>query len=157
MNARRTKSQGVAGHPDRASRTGSNELRAEPAGERLHVRQLLTASAHFAFEVPHIQRLPRRALEAGPAGERVRCLGAHNGFLSSGGDWKCDDRKKERNAMKSSTKDQAEGTFHELKGKVKEIAGKLSDDPKLEAEGTGEEIAGEVQQKIGGVKKILGK
>jgi len=29
--------------------------------------------------------------------------------------------------MKSSTKDQAEGTFHELKGKVKEIAGKLSD------------------------------
>ena len=28
--------------------------------------------------------------------------------------------------MKSSTKDQAEGTFHELKGKVKEIAGILS-------------------------------
>jgi len=28
--------------------------------------------------------------------------------------------------MKSSTKDQAEGKFHEVKGKVKEVAGKLS-------------------------------
>lgn len=26
--------------------------------------------------------------------------------------------------MKSSTKDQAEGTFHKVKGKIKEIAGK---------------------------------
>ena len=34
--------------------------------------------------------------------------------------------------MKTSTKDQVEGTFHELKGKVKEVAGKLSDNPKLE-------------------------
>ena len=30
--------------------------------------------------------------------------------------------------MKSSTQDQAEGKFHKVKGKVKEIAGKLSDD-----------------------------
>ena len=59
--------------------------------------------------------------------------------------------------MKSSTKDQAEGTFHELKGKVKEVAGKLSDNPKLEAEGTGEKIAGKVQGKIGQVKKVFGK
>jgi uncharacterized protein YjbJ (UPF0337 family) len=59
--------------------------------------------------------------------------------------------------MKSSTKDQAEGTFHELKGKVKEIVGKLSDNPNLEAEGTGEKIAGKVQEKIGQVKKVLGK
>ena len=59
--------------------------------------------------------------------------------------------------MKSSTKDQAEGTFHELKGKVKEVAGKLSDNPKLEAEGTGEKIAGKVQGKIGQVKKVIGK
>ena len=58
--------------------------------------------------------------------------------------------------MKSSTKDQAEGTFHELKGKVKEVAGKLSNNPKLEAEGTGEKIAGKVQGKIGQVKKVLG-
>jgi len=59
--------------------------------------------------------------------------------------------------MKSSTKDQVEGTFHELKGKAKEVAGKLSDNPKLEAEGTGEKIAGKVQGKIGQVKKVLGK
>ena len=59
--------------------------------------------------------------------------------------------------MKSSTRDQAEGTFHELKGKVKETAGKLSGNPKLEAEGTGEKIAGKVQEKIGQVKKVLGK
>ena len=59
--------------------------------------------------------------------------------------------------MKSSTKDQAQGTFHELKGKVKEVAGKLSDNPKLEAEGTGEKIAGKVQEKISQVKKVFGK
>jgi uncharacterized protein YjbJ (UPF0337 family) len=59
--------------------------------------------------------------------------------------------------MKSSTKDQAEGTFHKVKGTIKEIAGKLSDNPKLEGEGTGEKIAGKVQAKIGQVKKVVGK
>jgi uncharacterized protein YjbJ (UPF0337 family) len=59
--------------------------------------------------------------------------------------------------VKSSTKDQAEGAFHEVKGKIKEVAGKLSDNPDLEAEGTGEKIAGKVQGKIGQVKKVLGK
>lgn len=59
--------------------------------------------------------------------------------------------------MKSSTKDKVEGTFHEAKGKVKEVAGKLSDNPNLEAEGAGEKIAGKVQEKIGEVKKVLGK
>lgn len=60
------------------------------------------------------------------------------------------------NTMKSGTKDQAEGKFHELKGTVKEIAGKLSDNPELEGEGLGEKIAGKVQEKIGQVKKVLG-
>ncbi len=59
--------------------------------------------------------------------------------------------------MQSSTKDQVEGKFHELKGAVKEIAGKLSDNPDMEAEGTGEKIAGKVQDKIGQIKKVLGK
>ena len=58
--------------------------------------------------------------------------------------------------MKSSTKDQAEGTFHQMKGKIKDVAGKLSDNPELEAEGAGEKIAGKVQEKIGQVKKVLG-
>lgn len=59
--------------------------------------------------------------------------------------------------MKSSIRDQAEGKFHEVKGAVKEIAGKLSDNPKLKAKGTVEKIAGKVQGKIGQVKKVLGK
>jgi uncharacterized protein YjbJ (UPF0337 family) len=44
--------------------------------------------------------------------------------------------------MKSSTKDKVKGNYHEAKGKVKEMAGKITDNPKLEAEGTGEKIAG---------------
>ena len=59
--------------------------------------------------------------------------------------------------MKSSVRDKAEGTFHKVKGKVKEIAGKLSDNSKLEAEGTDEKAAGKVQEKIGQIKKALGK
>jgi len=59
--------------------------------------------------------------------------------------------------MKSSTKDHAEGTFHQMKGKIKEVAGKLSDNTELEAEGTGEKIAGKVQEKIGEIKKVWGK
>ena len=59
--------------------------------------------------------------------------------------------------MKSSIRDKAEGTFHEVKGRVKEVAGKLSDNPKLEAEGINEKIDGKVQEKIGEVKKVLGK
>ena len=59
--------------------------------------------------------------------------------------------------MKTSRKDRVEGTYHELKGRVKEVAGKLSDNPKLEAEGNGEKIAGKVQEKVGQVKKVLGK
>ena len=59
--------------------------------------------------------------------------------------------------MKSGTRDQAEGTFHQLKGKVKEVAGELSDNPKLEAEGTGEKMVGKVQEKIGEIKKVWGK
>jgi uncharacterized protein YjbJ (UPF0337 family) len=66
-------------------------------------------------------------------------------------------KSERRNTVKSSTKDRAEGTYHELKGKAKEIAGKVTDNPKLKAEGTGEKIAGKVQEKIGRVKKVLGK
>jgi uncharacterized protein YjbJ (UPF0337 family) len=59
--------------------------------------------------------------------------------------------------VKSSTKDRAKGTFHQVKGKIKEIAGDLSDNPKLEVEGAAEKIAGKVQEKIGQLKKVLGK
>jgi uncharacterized protein YjbJ (UPF0337 family) len=59
--------------------------------------------------------------------------------------------------MKSSITDKTEGTFHEVKGKVKEIAGKLTDNPRLQAEGTSEKLAGKLQEKIGKVKTVLGK
>ena len=58
--------------------------------------------------------------------------------------------------MKSSTKDQVQGTIHEVKGAVKEIAGILSDNPVLENEGTDEKLAGKVQEKIGQIRKVLG-
>jgi uncharacterized protein YjbJ (UPF0337 family) len=58
---------------------------------------------------------------------------------------------------KNSTEDQVEGKFHEAKGKVKEVAGQLTDNPKLEAEGVGEKVAGKVQKKVGEIKKVLGK
>lgn len=58
--------------------------------------------------------------------------------------------------MKSSIRDKAEGALHEAKGKVKEVAGKITDNPELEAEGKAEKIAGKVQGKVGEVKKVLG-
>jgi len=57
--------------------------------------------------------------------------------------------------MKASTKDKAEGKFHEMKGKVKEKVGQLTNNPGLEAEGTVEKAAGKVQGIIGQVEKAL--
>ena len=65
--------------------------------------------------------------------------------------------QKGKDTMKSSAQDHMEGTFHKINGEVKEIAGKLSDNPDLEAEGAVEKIAGKVQEKIGQVKKVWGK
>ena len=44
-----------------------------------------------------------------------------------------------------------------MKGKIKEIAGKVSMNPDLEAEGKDEKRTGKVQEKIGQVEKVLGK
>jgi uncharacterized protein YjbJ (UPF0337 family) len=59
--------------------------------------------------------------------------------------------------MKSRIRDQTEGKFHEAKGKVKEMAGKITDNPKLEAKGKAEKIGGKVLEKIGQVEKVLEK
>lgn len=59
--------------------------------------------------------------------------------------------------MKPSTKDQVKGMFHEVKGTAKEVAGKLSDNPKLEGEGLGEKIVGKMQKKVGQVERVLEK
>jgi len=58
--------------------------------------------------------------------------------------------------MKQSTRDKAEGKFHELKGKVKEKVGRATNDPNMEAEGQGEQIGGKLKKKIGQVEKVLG-
>ena len=54
--------------------------------------------------------------------------------------------------MKSGTRDEAEGKWHKVKGKIKEIAGKVSMNPDLEAEGKEETRAGQIQEKIGEIK-----
>jgi uncharacterized protein YjbJ (UPF0337 family) len=36
------------------------------------------------------------------------------------------------------------------------MAGKITDNPKLEAKGKAEKIAGKVQEKVGQIKKVLG-
>ncbi|MHB8499913.1 MAG: CsbD family protein [Candidatus Acidiferrales bacterium] len=59
--------------------------------------------------------------------------------------------------MKPSIQDEVEGKFHGLKGKLKVKAGRLTNDPDLEAEGQAEEIDGKIQEKVGQVKKVLGK
>jgi uncharacterized protein YjbJ (UPF0337 family) len=58
--------------------------------------------------------------------------------------------------MNPSTKDQLEGKAHELKGAVKEAAGKVAGQPELQAEGQDEKLAGTIQKKIGQVEKVLG-
>ncbi len=59
--------------------------------------------------------------------------------------------------MKSSIRDKAEGMFHEVKGRVKEVSGNITDNPKLESKGKAEKISGKVQEKVGQVKEVLGK
>ena len=58
--------------------------------------------------------------------------------------------------MKQSTKDKAKGKFHEVKGKVKEKVGRVTNNPTLEAEGRGEAIGGKIRKKIGNLEKVLG-
>jgi uncharacterized protein YjbJ (UPF0337 family) len=55
--------------------------------------------------------------------------------------------------MKDSTKDEAAGTFHEVKGAIKSQVGKLTNDP----DGFVEKISGKIQNKIGRVEKIIEK
>ena len=59
--------------------------------------------------------------------------------------------------MKQSTKDKAEGKFHEVKGKVKEKVGQATNNPNLQAEGQVEKVGGKIQKKIAQVEKVLGK
>jgi uncharacterized protein YjbJ (UPF0337 family) len=57
--------------------------------------------------------------------------------------------------MKLSTKDQAKGKLHEVKGDIKQKAGRATNNPKLEAEGQDEKFAGKVQKKVGQIEKVF--
>ena len=59
--------------------------------------------------------------------------------------------------MKESTKDNAEGKMHQVKGKIKETVGKAVGNRDLEAEGKEENRSGKVQEKVGEIEKIVGK
>jgi uncharacterized protein YjbJ (UPF0337 family) len=52
-------------------------------------------------------------------------------------------------------KDRIKGTAEQAKGKVKEVAGKLTGDRKLQSEGKGDQVKGKVRNAIGGVKDAL--
>ena len=58
--------------------------------------------------------------------------------------------------MKPSTKNRAEGKVLELKGKMKEAAGKATNNPRLEDEGTVDKVAGKVKKKVGEIGKVFG-
>jgi uncharacterized protein YjbJ (UPF0337 family) len=58
--------------------------------------------------------------------------------------------------MKPSTEDKATGKLHEVKEKIKEEVGKVTNDPNLEISGDAEKKAGKVQQWIGRAEKAVG-
>jgi uncharacterized protein YjbJ (UPF0337 family) len=69
----------------------------------------------------------------------------------------CSRKRKRRNQMKPSTKDEIKGEFHELKGNVKETAGQVTNDAKLETQGQNEKLAGKVQKKVGQIEEVIEK
>jgi uncharacterized protein YjbJ (UPF0337 family) len=52
-------------------------------------------------------------------------------------------------------KDRVEGSLEQAKGKVKEIAGKVTGDSKTEAEGKTDQVKGKIQNTVGGIKDTL--
>ena len=52
-------------------------------------------------------------------------------------------------------RDRVEGAAKNMKGKVKEAAGKLTGDAKLKSEGKADQAAGKLQNAVGGVKDAI--
>ena len=52
-------------------------------------------------------------------------------------------------------KDRIQGSAHQAKGKLKEVAGKVTGDAKIEAEGKAEKTVGKVQNTVGGIKDAV--
>jgi uncharacterized protein YjbJ (UPF0337 family) len=59
--------------------------------------------------------------------------------------------------MKSSLKNQLGGTLHEVKGKLRQTAGEVTNDPDLAADGQVEKLAGKVQKKVGQIQTVFEK
>ena len=57
--------------------------------------------------------------------------------------------------MKQSTKDQVAGSVQEVKGRVKQKAGQLTNNPNLESEGRAQKIAGKIQKKAGQIERVF--
>lgn len=53
-------------------------------------------------------------------------------------------------------KDQVQGQFDQMKGKVKQGVGKATNDPDLHDEGVADEVAGNVQEGFGKAKETVG-
>jgi len=58
--------------------------------------------------------------------------------------------------MKPSTEDKTTGTLHEVKGAIKQEAGKLTKNANLEVDGIAEKNAGKVQHVVGKIEKAVG-
>ena len=52
-------------------------------------------------------------------------------------------------------KDRIEGSANQAKGAIKEAAGKITGDTKLQAEGATDKAVGKVQNAVGGVKDAI--
>jgi uncharacterized protein YjbJ (UPF0337 family) len=52
-------------------------------------------------------------------------------------------------------KDRIKGAVHQAKGSVKEMAGKVTGDRKMQAEGAAEKAGGKVQNTAGGIKDAV--
>ncbi len=52
-------------------------------------------------------------------------------------------------------KDRIQGSYQQAKGKMKEVAGKVTGDSKLETEGKVQQVAGKVQNAVGGFKDAV--
>jgi len=52
-------------------------------------------------------------------------------------------------------KDRIKGAANQAKGAVKEVAGKVAGDAKLESEGKADKVAGKVQNAVGGIKDTI--
>jgi len=57
--------------------------------------------------------------------------------------------------MKNSSSNQAQGKMKEIKGRVKEGAGVMTNNQDMEARGKGERIAGKLQKKAGDIQQVF--